>query len=97
MPKESVIQAAIIKALKAEGHYVVNVVVAGVAGTPDLLVCAHGRFIALEVKTPKGRVTPMQVVQNNLVEKAGGAGFVVRSVADALACVRSQVSTKYEV
>ncbi len=97
VPLESRLQRQIIAALEAEGYYVCNVVVAGRAGTADLLVCAKGRFIALEVKTPAGRVSPLQVLENKRVLAAGGAGFVVRSVGDALACVRSEVSERYVV
>lgn len=92
MPNEAALQRDIVQALEAENWYVCNVVVAGRAGTPDLLVCAQGRFIAIEVKTPTGRVTPLQVLENKRVVAAGGAGFVVRSVAEAVGCVRSELA-----
>lgn len=52
------------------------------AGFPDLLVCYQGKFIALEVKTPKGTATKQQeyVMQN--INEQGGIAEVVRSVED---------------
>lgn len=43
-----------------------------------------GRFIAAEVKTPTGRVSPQQAAFLAAVERNGGAGAVVRSVAEAV-------------
>jgi len=83
---ESAIQAAIIKALRAAGCYVVNVSVAE-AGTPDLLVCHAGRFVAMEVKQPGNYPTRIQRHRLAQVEAAGGQAVVVRSVAEALAAL----------
>lgn len=89
---EAALQRAIIKALETEGCYVANIVVAGRAGTPDLLVCVPrpeggAQFLALEVKLPAGRVTPLQRVELQRVEAAGGTALVVRSVSEALAAI----------
>jgi len=32
----------------------------GTAGLPDVVCCYHGRFVGLEVKTPKGKLTKLQ-------------------------------------
>lgn len=85
--RESALQRAIIVALEAHGAYVVRVVAPTRSGIADLIVCWHGRFIALEVKTPAGRVTPLQLVEAGRVAEAGGQFFVVRSVIDALAAL----------
>jgi len=63
----------------------VKVMVANRNGVPDLLVCFHGRFIGLEVKTPSGRTTPLQEAQLDAIRDAGGVGAVVRSVDDVIA------------
>jgi len=57
------------------------------AGIPDLLVCHEGRFIALEVKTESGVVSPIQEHELRTIWEAGGYSAVVRSVDDALAAV----------
>ena len=46
-----------------------------------------GRFIALEIKTPTGRVPPEQVLCLALVRRTGGFAAVVRSVDEARAAV----------
>lgn len=65
-------------------------VVYGLAvGSADLVGVVRGRFVALEVKTPTGRVTPAQAQWLALVRAQGGVAEVVRSVEDALAVVRA--------
>lgn len=84
MPAEATIQRAIIKALRERGIYVFHALNAE-AGTPDLIACVDGRFIALEVKAPKGRVSAIQRHRMEQIQAAGGIAVVVRSVEDALA------------
>jgi hypothetical protein len=58
-------------------------------GSSDLigLLGPHGRFVALEVKTPAGRVTEHQARFLARVRHHGGIAAVVRSVADARATI----------
>lgn len=53
-------------------------------GSADLVGCYHGRFVAIEVKTPSGQVRPEQDRWLECVRKSGGFACVVRSVDDAL-------------
>lgn len=57
------------------------------AGTPDILGCYAGRMFALEVKTPRGRVTPIQARTLARWEQTGAVAAVVRSVAGALEAI----------
>jgi hypothetical protein len=78
-------QSSIIKYLEKEGHYVSKIIRSSKAGTPDLLVClkGSGRFVALEVKRPKGGVvSPLQKHHIGKIQEAGGIAAVVRSVDD---------------
>lgn len=84
---ESSLQHDIIAALEAAGAYVCNVVHAGRDGTPDLLVCSRGQFIALEIKLPGRRADPLQQVEAQRVHRAGGLAAVIHSVDEALAAV----------
>lgn len=43
-----------------------------------------GRFLAIEVKTQKGRATPEQIRFINAVNASGGIAGICRSVEDAL-------------
>lgn len=68
----------------------------GIVGTPDLLVCARGHMLMLEVKTPTGRVSPAQEAQLALWRNAGATTGVVRSVAEAEALVRAALGAEHE-
>lgn len=55
-------------------------------GTPDLLLCVRGRFIALEVKRP-GRLSTLTRLQQQHIDKiktSGGHAAVATSVEEAL-------------
>lgn len=58
-------------------------------GSSDLvgIVRGSGRFVALEVKTESGRVSPEQTRFIALVNGAGGYAAVVRSVTQAQAAI----------
>ena len=55
-------------------------------GSADLIGISHdGVFLAVEVKTPTGRVSPAQTAFIAAVRRHGGRAGVARSVEDALA------------
>lgn len=58
-------------------------------GIADLcgILAPTGRWFALEVKTPSGRVRPEQVQWAELVRSRGGFYSVVRSVDEAMAAL----------
>lgn len=41
-------------------------------GIPDLICCAHGRFVGIEVKAPHGRPSKLQLRNLKRIDKAGG-------------------------
>lgn len=54
----------------------------GTAGIPDLVVCYRGRFLAFEVKTPRGKSTVLQTATIRQIMRAGGIATIVRSVGE---------------
>jgi hypothetical protein len=60
-----------------------------VRGSSDLILILKplGRFLALEVKLPKGRISVEQEQFLEVVRRFGGFGAVVRSVEDARAAL----------
>ena len=46
-------------------------------GTPDILACVNGYFLAIEVKADNGKPTPLQLVKIDDIHKAGGFAYVV--------------------
>lgn len=61
----------------------------GIPGISDLIVCYQGRFIALEIKTEKGRQTDKQKKFESAVKQRGGEYHVVRSVEEAEKIINS--------
>lgn len=54
-------------------------------GVADILGCLpDGRFLAIEVKTPKGRLTPEQRLFLGQIQASGGVSFVARSIDDVI-------------
>ena len=47
-----------------------------IQGTPDFLLCVRGLFVALELKSEKGRLSPLQRRKLQMVEKAQGIAIV---------------------
>lgn len=59
-------------------------------GGSDIIgIAPNGDFMAVEVKTKTGRVSPEQQTFINAVRAAGGIAGVARSVEDALELIRS--------
>jgi len=54
----------------------------GLAGVSDIIGIYKGRFLAIEVKTAKGKLTVAQVTFQHTVQQEGGIAFVARSVQD---------------
>lgn len=52
------------------------------AGTPDIIACFRGKFIAIEVKKPGGVVSELQKAHIKLIRMAGGIAFVATSVEE---------------
>jgi hypothetical protein len=58
-------------------------------GSSDLIgIAPDGRFLAVEIKTCKGRATPEQVKFIEAVRKRGGIAGIARSPEDALELLR---------
>lgn len=51
-------------------------------GVPDIIACYCGYFIGIEVKNEKGKTSPLQDVNLELIKNAGGYSLVARSVED---------------
>jgi len=78
--KESAIQKAVIKYLEGQGHFTFKTITCNKAGIADVISCFAGRFYAWEIKTPRGKASPIQLYQIQKIREAGGEAHVVRSV-----------------
>lgn len=91
--RESRLSGRILDALKAEGWFCFKVHGSQymMAGLPDIIVCAEGKFIGLETKLPETRenTSLRQIYVHKKIEQAGGVAQVVCSPAEALDVVRA--------
>ena len=60
--------------------------------TPDMIGQKLAVFTSIEVKTAKGKLTPMQHNWLSCVNKAGGITGVARSVQDAIEIISNPIS-----
>lgn len=85
---ESKLSRKIMDAVRLEGHFCFKVHGSEfmMAGLPDIIVCARGKFIGLETKMPNDRenVSPRQRLVHSMIENAEGVTAVVCSPAEAL-------------
>lgn len=56
-------------------------------GSPDIVCIIKGRYVGLEVKTPKGKLSEDQAEFHRQILKAGGIVFTVRSLDEAMDAV----------
>lgn len=79
MTPEAKVKAKIHKRLKDAGAYAVNYIGGAYAnnGTPDILVCLDGRFIAIEAKAGRGKPTALQIINLRRIHEAGGVAMVI--------------------
>ena len=94
--KESDIQKAILEYLHYRGIYawrnhttgIYNAkgggfIPTGMQGVADILgILEGGRFLAIEVKTEKGKTTENQDNFLKMIDEKGGLSFVARSIED---------------
>lgn len=92
---ESKLSRRIMNALRAEGYFCFKVHGSEfmMAGLPDIIVCAEGKFIGLETKLPSARenVSPRQAYVHSQIDNAGGNAFVVCSPKEAVEKVQNIV------
>lgn len=95
--KEAEIQAAILDYLRLKGHFFWRnnsgafrterggFYRVGTPGAPDIIGCVDGKFVGLEVKTAKGKLSDEQEAFAHALRAFGGQYHVVRSIDDVVA------------
>lgn len=68
---ESKIQAKIKKKLEADGYFVTKLTVTSTPGIPDLLAIKDGKVLFIEVKQPKGPISPLQLHRHEELRSFG--------------------------
>lgn len=80
MTQEKQFEQKIKNFLKSQNCYRVKYFGCGFsqAGVPDILACVNGHFLAIEVKAERGRVSELQRVNIERINKCGGVALVVK-------------------
>ena len=94
MNSESKIQARIVEWLKIMETCPVKIITCNASGTPDILCCVDGRYVAFEVKTIIGKVSRLQEHRLSEIKRCGGLGFVVRSRDEVIAIIDNLMENK---
>jgi Holliday junction resolvase len=76
---ESAVKKKIHALLKKHKAYAVNYIggISANNGTPDILACLNGRFIAIEAKAGKNKPTDLQTLNLKRIDEAGGLALVI--------------------
>ena len=69
------------KTLQNKGYPIIAINQHGSAfssrGVPDILICANGKFIAVELKVGDNKPTPLQAEYVKRIGQAGGTALVI--------------------
>jgi len=76
---EAKVKTKIHALLKKHNAYAVNYIggISANNGTPDILACLNGRFIAIEAKAGKNKPTDLQTLNLKRIDDAGGLALVI--------------------
>jgi len=89
--KESRIQRDIFEYLNIIGAYTIKGDANSKIGTPDILACLNGYFVAIEIKKPTKKPRLNQLKQMQQIKKAKGIAFYATSVKDVIAYLKEIV------
>jgi len=76
---ERAVKDKVVTQLKALGAYYFYPVTGGfgASGVPDIIVCYKGRFFGLECKANGNKPTPLQQLNIDKINDAGGIALVI--------------------
>jgi len=76
---EGLVKDKVRAILKAAGIYHFTPMSFGMArsGIPDIIACVNGRFLAIECKAGRGKVTTLQAAEIANIVRSGGVALVI--------------------
>ena len=83
---EAMLTKSVRQLLKAAGifHWKVWQGMGSTPGVPDIVGIHNGKFIGIELKAPRGVVSPAQQAFIDRINQAGGCAFVARTLEDVI-------------
>lgn len=96
-PLEKAEQSKILRWIEEQGFYVFKTINTSKAGVPDIICCAFGRFIALEVKRIglEKNLTMLQSRNVESIRESGGLAEVVSTLED-VKCLFRHIQAQQE-
>lgn len=90
--RESKLQEKCIEYLESNKIYYLNIHGGGwgARGSPDLITCINGRFVAFELKVGNNDMEPAQRIHKRRIERNGGLHYCPRTLEEFIAIVESQ-------
>lgn len=84
--KESRLQKLILDYCKAQKIYTINIYGGGRCGkgTPDIILCLDGLFVAMECKVGNNSLQDDQVIHSVRIKASGGKWYCIRSLEEAI-------------
>ena len=62
---------------KLKNTYYESIQQLAISGSPDIILCVWGRFVALELKSKEGKLEPLQKYKLNEIKRTGGIALRV--------------------
>ena len=97
---EALVKKKVRDVLNSAGAYYVMPVTGGYgnSGAPDFLVCYGGKFVGIECKANKGKVTALQLKNLKSIAAIGGQALVINefNVVDLSQLLKEGVSNYEE-
>lgn len=98
MARESDLQKKCLKYCKENNILCINIHQGGWGnlGCPDLILCIEGKFVAVELKTPKGtgKISKPQEIWRDRILAAGGQHFYIDNFQGFVLAVRGLYDQK---
>jgi len=77
---EKTLQRKVLTSLKKNKNvYSFKTIASNDRGVLDIICCWNGRFVAIEVKAETGKLTVLQALTIEDIQKKGGAAYMVNS------------------
>lgn len=80
--RESNLQTKVMRYLHSKGLYARKIHDTYLSGFPDVICVIMGKAVFFELKSDKGKLSKIQEVEMEKIEKAGGLFFVIRSMQE---------------
>ncbi len=82
--RESALQKECLEYLQSQNIYVLNAHGSSymTKGTPDLISCIRGRFVAFELKVKNNQLEPAQRIIRDRIKNSGGFHYEIRNLDD---------------